>query len=398
MESPAQPARASAAVFLGAIWGGSALSIVLLGFRLYARFHSFRRLFWDDALVSFAVLLSLLSAIIWQLIYRYMYRHSEMVTGALSLPVAQANAEIKKYYDGSMAVIAFFYTSLWAVKFAFLIFFKRLGAELTFMRVQWWIIFGFTLLTYCVNFVTLKWDCIAPSLATIEAHCATPHASYRNLLSLKFNCAIDVVTDFLIMLFPMVILWNVRIPLHKKLALAGLFSLVIITIIFAILRITLVSSLTTMYDTSWLYMWSSVEQNIAIIVACLGSFRTLFTSTQRQHRPPLFESLSRNPFSRKKPRHPLEQSITQGDIELSRKISAEEESFSFRSHIEFGSVITFDTKATPSSHTVKGDYAGAEAADYAWFGSVPHILITEAPVMSGDDPSLPPRAHYKSPH
>jgi len=98
-------------------------------------------------------------------------------------------------------------------------------------------------------------------------------------------------------------LWNVRISLRQKLALAGIFSLVIITMTFTIVRVAVVSSTTKQNEVTWLYLWSSIEQTVgaypmvaypspslcrvserstAIVVWCLAPFRALFT---RQDRP-----------------------------------------------------------------------------------------------------------------
>lgn len=102
------------------------------------------------------------------------------------------------------------------------------------------------------------------------------------------------------------ILWNVRISLRQKLALAGIFSLTIITMTFAVVRIAVISTIfrasdNTWVDGSWLYLWSSIESVIgmslvppadhipnpstAVIISCLVSFRTLF-STQDNRPPP----------------------------------------------------------------------------------------------------------------
>ena len=48
--------------------------------------------------------------------------------------------------------------------------------------------------------------------------------------------------------------------LRNKAALVGISSLAIITRVFAIVHVTVISTLTRQPDTSWLYMWSSVEQ------------------------------------------------------------------------------------------------------------------------------------------
>lgn len=87
----------------------------------------------------------------------------------------------------------------------------------------------------------------------------------------------EAVLMILVMTIPSHLLWRVRISTKKKLALFGIFSLVIITMIFAIVRTAVISSLTRQPDTSWSYMWSSIEQNVGmfnvsvIIVVCTFS-------------------------------------------------------------------------------------------------------------------------------
>lgn len=64
------------------------------------------------------------------------------------------------------------------------------------------------------------------------------------------------------MILPIAMLWGVQIQVSRKLALGGIFSLVIITIAFAIIRTVAVTTLTRLPDTSWLYMWSAIETTV----------------------------------------------------------------------------------------------------------------------------------------
>lgn len=66
-----------------------------------------------------------------------------------------------------------------------------------------------------------------------------------------------------VIVIPFSMLKGVQMHWRRKLALGGIFSLVIITMIFAIVRTALVgSSNTTQPDSSWLYMWSAIEASI----------------------------------------------------------------------------------------------------------------------------------------
>ena len=64
------------------------------------------------------------------------------------------------------------------------------------------------------------------------------------------------------MTIPASILWNVRISLRRKLALFGIFSLTVVTMVFAIVRVVVITARSKEPDQSWLYMWSSIEQTI----------------------------------------------------------------------------------------------------------------------------------------
>ena len=57
-------------------------------------------------------------------------------------------------------------------------------------------------------------------------------------------------------------LWKVQITLRQKLALGGVFSLTIFIMIFAIIRVVVVSGNSHQPDQTWLYLWTSIEQTV----------------------------------------------------------------------------------------------------------------------------------------
>lgn len=62
------------------------------------------------------------------------------------------------------------------------------------------------------------------------------------------------------MLIPITMLRGVQMNWRRKAALVGIFSLVIIVMIFAIIRVAVVSSSeSSMKSVSWVVMWSAVE-------------------------------------------------------------------------------------------------------------------------------------------
>lgn len=101
--------------------------------------------------------------------------------------------------------------------------------------------------------------------------------------------------------------------LRRKLALAGIFSLTVFVMIFAIVRVVVISSYSPQPDATWLITWNFVEQTIgmlfevrssveiltyetniqlstiAITIACLASYRALFTRTDSPSRSPGYQ-------------------------------------------------------------------------------------------------------------
>jgi hypothetical protein len=60
---------------------------------------------------------------------------------------------------------------------------------------------------------------------------------------------------------PITMLWKVRISMRRKLALGLVFSATVVTMIFAIARVSSISSSWYRQDMTWLYIWSNLECN-----------------------------------------------------------------------------------------------------------------------------------------
>ncbi len=104
------------------------------------------------------------------------------------------------------------------------------------------------------------------------------------------------------MFIPFSLLKGVQMSWRRKAALSGIFSLVVITMVFAVARTALITSRNTIQvDSSLLWMWSAIQASIgslpssrvgprltsqtsAIIVACLATFHNLFSGESSRHR------------------------------------------------------------------------------------------------------------------
>lgn len=100
---------------------------------------------------------------------------------------------------------------------------------------------------------------------------------------------------------PVLLLWNVRIELRRKLALGGILCLSICTIVISIIRLAGGGTSNGAIDTAWVLFWYDLEAAIAIIIVSVTAFRALFVAHQAmKYRTPAENgSTSWNFWSRK---------------------------------------------------------------------------------------------------
>ena len=154
-------------LFQGVAWGGVALSGLLFVGRIYARAVSFRRLYADDVLVLVAWIMFLSSTVIWQIFKEDLYENLNVSSGALYPPPKTFASDTEDYLKASVAVIVFFYSSLWFVKFSFLVFFRRLGHRVRGQNILWWVVAGITVASWLASLGTLEYSCLTGSFEYI---------------------------------------------------------------------------------------------------------------------------------------------------------------------------------------------------------------------------------------
>ncbi|KAK4458328.1 hypothetical protein QBC42DRAFT_276964 [Cladorrhinum samala] len=269
--------------FHAVIWVGTSLSIVSYGLRAYIRIRLFRRLLLDDWLMLFALLMLTATAAIQQPTMKLVYELLQVLNEAREpSPTFRRDAKIAARAYG---VTYLFYTlGVYAVKLSFLVFFYRLGSRITFYLVLWW---GVVLITVGFGAATVgivNYSCEFGPIDDMMRHCTMPDSLVATFDMFKLSVAMDLVTDALIILFPMLILWRVRVSVRKKAILAGVFGLVAFTIVVTSFRNNIFNSeIRDMrngdiraINLAWSWFWHHVQLSVSIIIACLVSFRALF--------------------------------------------------------------------------------------------------------------------------
>ncbi|KAF1845270.1 uncharacterized protein K460DRAFT_376726 [Cucurbitaria berberidis CBS 394.84] len=105
------------------------------------------------------------------------------------------------------------------------------------------------------------------------ARCVNQHAMWFAI------AAINILTDFIIIILPMPVIRSLRLGRRQKTALTAIFAVGGFVCIVSILRlqslVAISKSQDLTYDNPSSAAWSSIEVNVAIICSCLPLFRPL---------------------------------------------------------------------------------------------------------------------------
>ena len=110
--------------------------------------------------------------------------------------------------------------------------------------------------------------------------CGTPSALSRQNASMKAFTVYDIITDAMIMSIPILLLWDVKVSLRRKLALGGILCLSVFMVIIAVIRISAGKLPNGQVDICWIFMWHQIECCVAVIVVSVSAFRALFVAKQ----------------------------------------------------------------------------------------------------------------------
>ena len=247
-----------------------------------------------------------------------MYTQQEVIAG-LRLPPPTFLSDIIKSEKFTDAITSLLGASIVSVKFSFLFFFRALLRRQKKMMAWWWCIFAimvptaivmvFAFLIICASWNQEIFGRSTSCSARIDNHevltdafkvkCVTPAANLRQNAVLKSITTLDIFTDVfrkswhlrlakcaviltseLVISVPIILLWNVQIGIRRKLALGGILSLSICTIIISIIRLAGGDANNGELDQSWVIFWYDIEAAIAIIIVSVSAFRALFVAHQ----------------------------------------------------------------------------------------------------------------------
>ena len=144
----------------GTLWTGVAVSFCFLLFRFYVRLKTFRRLDIDDPFVFVAWLMTLATAIVWQVNSKELYAIIAVDSGQRQMPKPEYISLVSIVHHSLIATYFLYYTALWSIKLSFLLFFRNLSKTIRRHMLLWYFVSAFTIASYVICLCTVNYKCL----------------------------------------------------------------------------------------------------------------------------------------------------------------------------------------------------------------------------------------------
>ena len=125
----------------------------------------------------------------------------------------------------------------------------------------------------------------------------------------------DVVTDFIVLSFPIATLWQVHINTRQKVGIGFWLCLSLVMVIVAIVRMAGIKLEGGNVDIVWLAFWQQQESSIAVIMVSMSAFRSLFVESGGAPAPRRHHKYSLNGWRKKLVRRALGSADEHDDVE-----------------------------------------------------------------------------------
>ncbi|KAI8307201.1 Satratoxin biosynthesis SC1 cluster protein 4 [Colletotrichum sp. SAR11_59] len=270
-ESNALMVRAPAIIFF-------VLTPIFVGIRFWSRIKMRSGLGWDDWTILFSFVCCLLVSILMMVSCEYGFgQHIK------NLSKPNKIMTLKLFYVAQI----FYKITINLTKASILLLYLRIFVQ-RYFRILCYTLLSIILAYMVATSASSIWQCTPIPRAwdkTIPGTCISLTMNWYA------NAGFSIATDILIMALPQHVLWKSKLPINQKKALMVVFALGLFVTITSILRMTTLDFSTTSPDTTFdiaSTLWTLIEDNLAIICACLPMcrlpltyiFPTVFASKQ----------------------------------------------------------------------------------------------------------------------
>ncbi|KAM0235933.1 hypothetical protein ACHAP5_009534 [Fusarium lateritium] len=237
------------------------VATIFLILRLWIRIRKLGSLAIDDGFIILA------TACLWGdlIIQQYMWN-----LGMANIPGASPE-QFKKLMQMIVPGSILYVTSLWAIKIALVLFYKRLAAPGTKLQLIYNITLGLLVAFWTAIFFHIIFQCFPHDKRWSQDpayQCDPKQAEINYWLTILLNIGTDVFTICL----PIYMVLQLQMKLKQKLGVAAIFALGFLVVVASIIRAYYSKRNETMLTCTV----SMIEAAVAIIATCLPPLRTLF--------------------------------------------------------------------------------------------------------------------------
>ena len=143
-----------------------------------------------------ALILLLANATTVQICVEFVYHLMGAGNGTYT-PTSNFLSESQKGLRGFGIASLFSYIGIWIIKLNFLLFFYRLGIQITQYIVFWWIVFVVTIACGAASIGIMQFSCLFGPIIEIMTTCNLPSSMSQTYNLFKISCILDVVSDAL---------------------------------------------------------------------------------------------------------------------------------------------------------------------------------------------------------
>lgn len=184
----------SSSTFQIALWvciGACALTSVL---RFCIRIVSFRRLFVEDYLMLFSLVLLITTGALLQYsigdVYMVIQVQNEVIPPGLDFPQRMASC-----LRAAGIVLVLDTIGIWAIKLNFLVFFRGFGHQIRTYMILWWVSLILVVGIGAAHIGIIPYYCVFGPLLSIVERCSTASGVTHLYAVYKVSVSIDVISD-----------------------------------------------------------------------------------------------------------------------------------------------------------------------------------------------------------
>ncbi|EFQ25834.1 uncharacterized protein GLRG_00978 [Colletotrichum graminicola M1.001] len=239
------------------------LTPIFVGIRFWSRIKTRSGIGWDDWTILFSFFCCLIVSVLMIISCEYGFgQHIKNLSRPNKL------MSLKTFYVAQI----FYKVTINLTKASILLLYLRIFVQ-RYFRILCHVLLSIILTYMVTTSASSIWQCTPIPRAWDKS---IPGTCISLTMNWYANAGFSIATDILIMALPQHVIWRSKLPTKQKMAIMIIFALGLFVTITSILRMTTLNLSTTSPDTTFdiaSTLWTLVEENLAIICACLPMCR-----------------------------------------------------------------------------------------------------------------------------